>query len=96
MADGTANSDFTKKIEKLVSILKEKENYRTNYMTWEMESRRLKAEGRKEGIAQGAHDKAVESARNLLAMNILTPEQIAQATGLPLEAVLALQKEKNA
>ena len=48
------------------------------------------------GIAQGAHDKAVESARNLLAMNILTPEQIAQATGLPLEEVLALQKEKNA
>ena len=51
---------------------------------------------KREGIAQGAHDNAVQNTRNLLAMNILTPEQIAQATGLPLEEVLALQKEKNA
>ncbi len=36
---------------------------------------------------------SVEVARNLLAMNILTPEQIAQAEGLPLEQVLELQKE---
>ena len=49
-----------------------------------------------EGIAQGAHDNAVQNTHNLLAMNILTPEQISQATGLPLEEVLALQKEKNA
>ena len=47
------------------------------------------------GIAQGAHDKAVESARNALAMN-LSPEQVAQITGLSLDEVLALQKEKNA
>ena len=88
MSDGIANSDFTKKIEFLVKNLKEKESCRTNYMTWEMESRRLKAEGRKEGI----HEKAIESARNLLAMNILTPEQIAQATGLSLEEVLSLKE----
>ena len=37
--------------------------------------------------------KAAEDARNLLAMNLGTPEQIAQATGLPLEQVLELQKE---
>ena len=50
---------------------------------------------KKEGIAQGEHDKAVESARNLLAMNVVTPEQIAQAIGLPLEEVLNLQAELN-
>ena len=36
--------------------------------------------------------KAIEAAQNLLRMNVLTPEQIAQAQGLPLEKVLELQK----
>ena len=48
---------------------------------------------REDGIIEGAQAKAVEDARNFLAMNVLTPEQIAQAEGLPLEQVLALQKE---
>jgi hypothetical protein len=34
-----------------------------------------------------------EAALNLLKMNILTTEQIAEAQGLPLEKVLELQKE---
>ena len=45
-----------------------------------------------EALKQGAHEKAIEAARNALAMN-LTPEQAAQITGLPLEEVLELQKE---
>jgi hypothetical protein len=48
---------------------------------------------RQDGIEEGREEKAVEDARNFLAMNVLTPEQIAQGTGLPLEQVLALQKE---
>ncbi len=48
---------------------------------------------KQDGIEEGMQRKAVEAARNLLAMNVLTPEQIAQAEGLPLEQVLALQKE---
>lgn len=40
---------------------------------------------------EGAHENAVENARNLFAMNILTPEQIAQATGLSLDEVLAIR-----
>ena len=41
---------------------------------------------------EGRAEQAVEAAINLLKMNVLTPEQIAQAQGLPLEQVLALQK----
>ena len=45
-------------------------------------------EGRKEGIAigeqRGREDAFLETARNLLAMGLLSHEQIAQATGLPL------------
>ncbi len=44
------------------------------------------------GAQNGALQKAVEAAINLLKMEILTPEQIAQAQGLPLEKVLELQK----
>ena len=48
---------------------------------------------KREGIAEGAENAKLEAAQNLLKMNILTPEQIAQAQGLPLEKVLELQKE---
>ena len=49
--------------------------------------------GRDEGISigleQGAHEKALETAKAFLAMG-LSPEQVAQGTNLPLETVLEL------
>ena len=57
-------------------------------MAVNLHERDIRLEAKKEG----AHDKAIESARNLLAMNILTPEQISQATGLSLEEVLSLKE----
>ena len=51
------------------------------------------ATGREEGISigleRGAYQKALETARNLLAMG-LAPEQVAQGTGLSLEVILQL------
>ena len=47
-------------------------------------------EGRMAGITEGAHDAKIETARNLLQMN-LTVEQISSATQLPLAEVQALQ-----
>ena len=49
-------------------------------------------EGLSKGLAEGEQKKAVEAAINLIKMNILSPEQIAQAQGLPLEKILELQK----
>ena len=46
----------------------------------------------KRGREEGALQKAIEAAINLLKMEILSPEQIAQAQGIPLEKVLELQK----
>ena len=43
--------------------------------------------------AEGREEAKIEVAQNLLKMNLGTPEQIAQAAGLPLENVLELQKE---
>ena len=48
---------------------------------------------RSEGYEEGARDRAISAARNLLQMKVLSAEQIAKAQGLPLEEVLALQKE---
>ena len=78
-------------------------------MTWEMVKNLAKREGfnagrnegleeglekgMEKGLAQGAREKARENASNLIKMNILSPEQIAQATGLSLEEVLALKEE---
>lgn len=50
------------------------------------------SEGLNQGLAEGAQQKAVEAAIKLLKMNLGTPEQIAEAQGLPLEKVLELQK----
>ena len=66
---------------------------------------RLRAEDREEGIAigkeqgiiigkeQGERNAKQEAARNLLAMHILSDEQIAQAQGLELSEVQRLASE---
>ena len=52
-----------------------------------------KQEAFKDGLAEGAQQKAVEAAINLLKMNKLSPEDIAQAQGLSLEKVLELKEQ---
>ena len=42
---------------------------------------------------EGARQKALDAARNLLRMNVGTVEQIASAEGLTIEEVTALKKE---
>ena len=61
-------------------------------MTWEQELKRRERIVREEALEEGEQKKALETAKNLLDMQML-PEQIAKATSLPLDQVLALQKE---
>ncbi len=58
-------------------------------MDWEIE----KAYSFDAGKQEGLQEKAVEAAINLLRMDKLTPEEIAQAQGLPLEKVLELKEQ---
>ena len=51
------------------------------------------AEGRKEGRAEGEQRKALETAKKLVAMQVLTEEQIKEATGLSLEEIHALSNQ---
>ena len=62
---------------------------------WDEEEYRrvMKREAFEDGMEEGVQQTARQNARNLLHMNILTPEQIAQGTGLSLDAVLAIKDE---
>ena len=50
-------------------------------------------EAMEEGLEKGIQQTAIENAKRFLAMGVLSVEQIAQGTNLPLEKVLELQKE---
>ena len=52
-----------------------------------------KEDGITQGIAIGEERAKLANAQNLLAMNVLSHEQIAQAVGLPLETVQQLTEE---
>jgi predicted transposase YdaD len=50
--------------------------------------------GIERGIEQGAHQKALETAQNLLSMGF-SPEQVAQGTNLPLDVIRSLMKSSD-
>ena len=89
----TARTAFTKELDNSISKLKRNQEERRMsllYASRMMESRR---DGYEEGLhtgrEEGAYQKALETARNLLAMG-LEPEQVAQGTGLSLEVIQKL------
>ena len=48
-----------------------------------------------DGIEKGAQQKAVEAAKKFIKMHVLSEEQIAQGTGLPIEIIKNLSRELN-
>ena len=80
-----SSDSFTSDLGTYVDDAKHNTQWRMQYMTWE----RWQAYARDEGIQENK----IANAKNLLRMNILTPEQISQAVSLPLEQVLALKGE---
>ena len=108
-----ATDDFTDKINHLVKKAKINEKFRSDYLAVNIRETDIYEEGRTEGIAlgisqgisqgfaqgisQGAEQAKIETARNLLSMN-LSLEQVVQGTGLPLETVeqlAMLESSKN-
>ena len=86
-------NSFTEKVSRLVEEAKQNSQWRKQFMEWEREMAYKFRESKAEGLLEGAQQNAIENAKNFLAMKVLTPEQIAQGTKLPLEKVLELQKE---
>ena len=62
-------------------------------MDLEVQKEEAFEDGMEKGFTDGANKKAEESAINLLKLQIATPEQVTQVTGLPLEKVQELAKE---
>ena len=67
------------------------------YLTYTSRMMEYRRDGYEEGISigleQGAYQKALETAKNLLAER-LPPEIVARCTNLPLETVLELAQTK--
>ena len=84
-----AESDFTRRLDDMVKTQKKIEELKQTYLSWSLHDSDVRHEGRKEGMKEAK----LENARNLLVMNVLTHEQIAQAVGLPLETIEGLAKE---
>ena len=57
-------------------------------MEWDREMACMRAKGRKEGLAEGAQQKAIENAVMIVKKYKATPEDAAQDTGAPLDKVL--------
>ena len=93
-----ASTDFTKKISTLVEDLKQSEKFKGEYMMINIRdyeiADRAKKEGIQQGFSQGAEQTKIQTAKNLLTMN-LSLEQIAQATSLSLEKIQELASDKT-
>lgn len=83
-----SSNAFTDKVKKLVDNAKRNTQWRKQFMDWERE----KTYSFNRGLEQGAQQKALEDARNLLNEGV-APEVISRCVGLPLEQVLDLQKQ---
>ena len=81
---------FANKISKLVEDAKHNTQWRKQFMEWE----RQMAYKFREGVQEGKQEKAQETAAELLKMNLLTKEQISQATGLSLPEIQKLAERK--
>ena len=91
---GSVETDFTRRLEKMVEAKKQIEEMKKAYLSWSLHDHDVRMEGRIEGIAigekrgrsEGATERAREDARNMLA-DKLPYDKIAQYTGLSIAEV---------
>ena len=90
MQTGCVESSLVQDIEAAIEGERELQVMRDEYMTYDMRLCEVRDETWDEAWEEASREKALQTARNLLLMG-LPVEQIAQATGLPIEEVEALQ-----
>ena len=78
--------DFTNRLSRLVEKIKDNEKFRTDYAAMNLHDRDLTR----------AAKKAIEAATNLLKLNKLSIDEIAQAQGLSVEKVQELKSQLEA
>ena len=80
-------------IDLLVEKTKENQTFRGDYMAWGLAEQDAEKRGYNAGVAdgfsQGAEQKAIETAKNML-LKLIPVDVVAECTGLPLETVQKL------
>ena len=97
---GRSQSDYTDIINDLVQKARENPTWKREYMDAMMdavrqqrEMREAEEKGLKAGMEQGERNARLEAARRMLKTGKLSPEEIADITGLSVAEVKQLQKE---
>lgn len=81
--------DLSNRLSRLVEKCKENEKFRSDYLAVNLHDYDIRYEARQEGAQQ----KAIEAAINLIKMDKLSLEEIAQAQGLTLKKVQELKNQ---
>lgn len=93
LISNNTGDEYTSKLSAYVEDARHNMQWRFQYMTVERMQAYAFEDGMEKGFTDGANKKAEEDAVNLLKLQIATPEQITQVTGLPLEKVQELAKQ---
>ena len=90
-------NDFTKKLNILVEESKINNKFRNDYLAMNLHDRDIRwialAEGKQIGLQEGAEQKAIETAKNMILQSVGTLEQISSVTGLSVEEINKLKEE---
>ena len=96
---GRSQSDYTDIINDLVQKARENPTWKREYMDAMMdavrqqrEMREAEEKGLKAGLEQGERNARLEDARRMLKTGKLSPEEIADITGLSVTEIKQLQK----
>ena len=85
--NGILKEYLQRKAREVINMLLAEYDYATDIAVQRAEERKIAySEGKSLGIAEGARQKALETAQNLLSMG-LSIDTIAQATGLPIQEI---------
>jgi predicted transposase/invertase (TIGR01784 family) len=92
-----AQSDFTQELDSSISRLKEEKEERKMYLTYTSRMMECRRDGYEEGLSigleRGVHQKALETARKLLARGD-SPAEIADLLSLPVSQVQELVENR--
>ncbi len=94
---GMTESEFTRRIGSMVETQKAVETNKKFYLSWSLHDTDVRLEGirigEKRGKKEGMNEAKIANARNFLAMNLGTHDQIAKGVGLPIEKIEELAAE---
>ena len=91
LCSNNPSSEFTSNLKNYVNNAKHNMQWRFEYMTY-LRQRNYDLE---QGRQEGREEKAIETAKNMLKMNLGTESQIAKVAGLSLEKVKTLAQQPS-